>query len=141
MQYHLVVLSDFLFRLWNCRFILMYLHDAYIDSLWGWVLSNRLILLCISIIGLVFITAPFVALIPAAIFIGLYLKTKRRLNLVVALLLLAYCCYESAMYLRIVCTGECNIRIDLLLIYPLILVTSVTAIVSSIRWFKNVKHH
>ena len=29
------------------------------------------------------------------------------------------------MYLRVLCMGECNIRIDLLLIYPLLLIASI----------------
>ena len=40
---------------------------------------------------------------------------------VLTVLWLLYSVYEFLMYKRILCTGECNIRIDLLLIYPLIL--------------------
>jgi hypothetical protein len=32
-----------------------------------------------------------------------------------------YAVYEYLMHERILCSGECNIRIDLLLIYPLLL--------------------
>ena len=32
-----------------------------------------------------------------------------------------YAGYECLMYFRVFCTGECNIRVDLLLIYPVLL--------------------
>lgn len=32
----------------------------------------------------------------------------------------AYSVYEYLMYRRVLCSGECNIRVDLLLIYPLL---------------------
>ena len=35
---------------------------------------------------------------------------------------------RNLMYLRILCSGECNIRIDLLLIYPMLLMLSVLAL-------------
>jgi len=38
------------------------------------------------------------------------------------------------MKLRILCSGECNIRVDLLLIYPVLLVISGIAAVSFMRW-------
>jgi hypothetical protein len=37
------------------------------------------------------------------------------------------------MRLRWLCSGECNIRVDLLLIYPLLLATTVVGIVSLLR--------
>jgi hypothetical protein len=41
----------------------------------------------------------------------------------------AYAVYELLMNARILCSGECNIRVDLLLIYPLLLALSVPALV------------
>lgn len=89
--------------------------------------------------GLVLIVAPFLALIPAFIFGGLYIRTKRLLVLVAALLWVIYSVYELAMKLRILCSGECNIRVDLLLIYPLLIIVSLMAIVSAIRGWKSRK--
>ncbi len=43
---------------------------------------------------------------------------------------LLYSAYEIAIQHRILCSGECNIRADLLLIYPALLLLSVAAIVS-----------
>jgi hypothetical protein len=46
---------------------------------------------------------------------------------------LLYAVYETAMRLRWLCSGECNIRVDLLLIYPLLLAATVAAAVSLLR--------
>ena len=42
---------------------------------------------------------------------------------------IAYFIYEQAMKLRILCTGDCNIRVDILLYYPILILLSVLAIV------------
>lgn len=52
---------------------------------------------------------------------------------VAAVLWLAYGVYESLMYARVLCTGECNIRVDLLLIYPLLLLITAAGIISASR--------
>jgi len=44
-----------------------------------------------------------------------------------------YALYETGMQQRWLCTGECNIRIDLLLIYPALLLLTIIAAVSLIR--------
>ena len=44
---------------------------------------------------------------------------------VLAFIWLFYAAYELLMYKRVLCTGECNIRVDLLLIYPFILGSTV----------------
>ncbi len=53
--------------------------------------------------------------------------------LVAALAWLAYFPYEQAMKMRVLCSGECNIRVDLLLFYPLLAVLSVLALVAFLR--------
>lgn len=78
----------------------------------------------------IFIHQPFLALILAALFGLLYFRSKRLVVLFAALAWLAYFPYERAMKLRILCTGECNIRVDLLLFYPILAVLSVLAIVA-----------
>ncbi len=84
----------------------------------------------IGIILGVFIGWPILALVPAAVFAVLYLGCRRLSVLVAALAWLAYFPYEQAMKLRILCSGECNIRIDLLLFYPLLALVSVVAVVA-----------
>jgi hypothetical protein len=46
---------------------------------------------------------------------------------------LLYAAYETGMQRRWLCTGECDIRIDLLLIYPVLLAALVAAGVSLLR--------
>jgi len=75
----------------------------------------------------VLIIAPWAAFIVAALFAGLWWKVGGRMALALATAALwgLYGIYESLMYARILCSGECNIRVDLLLIYPLLLLMSV----------------
>jgi hypothetical protein len=72
-----------------------------------------------SILGM-FIGWPFLALVPAVIFALMYFWCKRSVVLVATLAWFAYFPYEQAMKLRILCSGECNIRVDLLLFYPIL---------------------
>lgn len=50
---------------------------------------------------------------------------------------LAYVIYEYGMKLRILCSGECNIRIDLLLIYPILVLLFVFALFAFVRGLKK----
>jgi hypothetical protein len=84
----------------------------------------------IGIILGVFVGWPYLALVPASLFAGLYFRCRRAVVLVAALAWLAYFPYEQAMKLRILCSGECNIRVDLLLLYPILALLSVFAIVA-----------
>lgn len=52
---------------------------------------------------------------------------------IAAALWVAYGVYEYLMYVRVLCTGECNIRIDLLVIYPVLLIATIAGIISAIR--------
>ena len=70
---------------------------------------------------------PWLALVPAALFFYLYSISKVRVILVTAILWLAYVPYEYAMKSRLLCTGECNIRVDLLLIYMVLAVLSLAS--------------
>jgi hypothetical protein len=84
----------------------------------------------IGIILGVFIGWPFLALAPTAVFATLYFRCRRPIILIAMLAWLAYFPYELAMKLRILCSGECNIRVDLLLLYPLLMLSSVLALVA-----------
>jgi hypothetical protein len=44
-----------------------------------------------------------------------------------------YAVYETGMHQRWLCTGECNIRVDLLLILPVLLLMSAGAVWSLAR--------
>lgn len=80
-----------------------------------------------------FIEWPLLAAVPGVVFLALYGATRRRLAAAAGLAWLLYAVYEMGMRLRWLCTGECNIRVDLLLIYPLLAILSVVAIASALR--------
>ncbi len=82
-----------------------------------------------NLLGL-FIVWPWLALIPAIAFGVMFFRRRRGVILLTALGWLAYFPYELGMKLRVLCSGECNIRVDLLLFYPLLLGLSVTALVA-----------
>jgi len=71
---------------------------------------------------------PWLTVVPTILFFLLFITSNRRMVLVVALLWLAYLPYEFAMKLRILCSGECNIRVDLLLIYPALILSSLVGL-------------
>ena len=77
----------------------------------------------------IMIEYPLIGLAPAALFLYLHSVFKARLILATATAWLAYVPYEYAMTLRLLCSGECNIRVDLLLIYPLLAALSVGSLV------------
>ncbi len=87
----------------------------------------------IGIIFGLFIMWPFLALLPAILFAYLYVASKRLALLFAALAWFAYFAYEQAMKLRILCTGECNIRVDLLLFYPLLAIISGLAVAAYLK--------
>ena len=73
------------------------------------------------------------ALIPAGLLATLYWISRRRVILLAAGSWFCYLPYEWGMKLRILCSGECNIRVDLLLIYPFLLLVSLAAIFAFLR--------
>jgi hypothetical protein len=81
-----------------------------------------------------FIEYPILAAGLGGLCLLLYARSRKLSTAVAALAWLAYGAYETAMRLRWLCTGECNIRVDLLLIYPVLLVISGIAAVSFMRW-------
>ncbi|MBI4502974.1 MAG: hypothetical protein HY700_17675 [Gemmatimonadetes bacterium] len=83
----------------------------------------------LSVFGSLFMPQPWLALIPGALFLGLYRLSRRRLAAAAAVAWLLYAPYEYAMHRRWLCSGECNIRVDLLLLYPLLIVLSLAAVV------------
>lgn len=86
-------------------------------------------------LGTIFIPYPYAALLPALLFGFLYLKSKSTTVLVTAIIWVLYSIYEELHLLRVVCSGECNIRIDLFLMYPVLIVVSAIALVIGIKHF------
>ena len=77
----------------------------------------------------VLIEHPLLALAPAVLFAVLFVISKSRIVLSAGLLWLVYFPYEYGMKLRILCSGECNIRIDLLVLYPLLILVTLAGLV------------
>jgi hypothetical protein len=81
----------------------------------------------------IFIEYPFLAAVIGVILLGLGRRTRRRTAVGVGVVWLLYALYETGMQRRWLCSGECNIRIDLLVIYPALLIGAVAASVSILR--------
>ena len=87
----------------------------------------------------IFIAYPWLALVVAGLMAVLWWRNRGKAALTATILWAGYAGYEYLMLTRRLCTGECNIRVDLLLIYPLLLVLSVVAIVRGIHWARSAK--
>lgn len=83
------------------------------------------------------LTYPELALIPSLIFAVIYVIFRLKLTLLTSLAWFLYFAYEILNMLGITCSGECNIRIDLLLIYPVLAFLSLAGIISASRTFKR----
>jgi hypothetical protein len=81
----------------------------------------------------IFIEYPLLPGLMGLLLLALGRLARRRLVLVVGVVWLLYAAYETGMQRRWLCSGECNIRVDLLLIYPVLLIGLVLATVSLIR--------
>ena len=80
-----------------------------------------------------FIAYPLLAAGIGIVLIALGRWARRRVVTGAGLAWLLYSAYETGMQRRWLCSGECNIRIDLLVIYPALLVGLVAAAVSLLR--------
>lgn len=77
----------------------------------------------------VFVAVPWLAIIPAAILYWVFSRFRFRVALYASLLWLAYMIYELAIWFKILCEEDCNIRVDLLVIYPVLAVISLLVLV------------
>lgn len=81
----------------------------------------------------ILIEYPWLAALIGAVVVGLGVWRRRRIAVLMGGVWLVYAVYETGMKLRWLCSGECNIRIDLLVLYPLLLVALVVAGVGVVR--------
>jgi len=58
-------------------------------------------------------------------------RRHRTITWIAAVAWLLYAAYETAMRLKVLCPGECDIRVDLLLIYPVLLALTVAAVLDT----------
>jgi hypothetical protein len=80
-----------------------------------------------------FVQWPLLALVPGLLFLGLYRRARRPLIGLAGVTWLLYGVYELGMRLRWLCSGECNIRVDLLLIYPALAMVSLLGLIGFLR--------
>jgi formate hydrogenlyase subunit 3/multisubunit Na+/H+ antiporter MnhD subunit len=81
----------------------------------------------------IFIEYPVLAAAIGIVLLVLGRRTRRRVVLGTGIAWLLYGLYEFGMKQRWLCSGECNIRIDLLVIYPMLVISLVAAGVSLFR--------
>jgi formate hydrogenlyase subunit 3/multisubunit Na+/H+ antiporter MnhD subunit len=81
----------------------------------------------------IFIAYPVLAAVIGGFLLVLGRRRRRRVAIGIGIVWLLYFAYETGMQQRWLCSGECNIRVDLLLIYPVLLILLVAALVSLFR--------
>jgi hypothetical protein len=81
----------------------------------------------------IFISYPYLAGLIGMLLIGVGRLTRHRTPIVVGIVWVLYALYETGMKHRWLCSGECNIRVDLLLIYPVLLLLLLVAGLSLLR--------
>lgn len=81
----------------------------------------------------ILIEYPLLAAVIGALLLWLGRATDRRVAVAAGALWVLYAVYETGMHQRWLCSGECNIRIDLLAIYPGLLIASLAAGTSLLR--------
>jgi len=81
----------------------------------------------------IFVDYPLLAAVVGAFLLVLGRRTHRRIAMAAGVTWLLYALYEFGMKQRWLCSGECNIRIDLLAIYPVLLVVLIAGCVSLLR--------
>ena len=79
----------------------------------------------------IFITYPWLAFVVALAMLALYLWRHSRAVLIVSGGWALYGIYEHLMRARVLCSGECNIRVDLFVLYPTLAIATVAAVLRS----------
>jgi hypothetical protein len=81
----------------------------------------------------IFIEYPILAAALGLVLFGLGRWSRRHVVVSVGLVWLLYAVYEFGNQQRWWCSGECNIRVDLLVIYPVLLLGLVAAALNLVR--------
>lgn len=88
----------------------------------------------------IFIEYPLLAAVIGAALLLAGRYTRRRLAMGAGITWLLYAVYEFGMQRRWLCSGECDIRIDLLAIYPVLLVLLIAGGISLLRGLAGRAH-
>ena len=75
----------------------------------------------------IFVEYPLLAAGIGALFVAIGRWARCRTAVGIGVIWLCYAAYETGMQRRWLCSGECNIRVDLLLIYPFLVLGSAVA--------------
>lgn len=78
-------------------------------------------------------TPSLIAIVLGGLFVALWLAIRAPGALVAGIAWLLYAPYEFLMYARVLCSGECNIRVDLLLLWPFLMGISVAVPIRMLR--------
>jgi len=81
---------------------------------------------------------PWLALVPATLLLAIARIRCSRFAGTIGILWVMYSLYELGMRARILCSGDCNIRLDLVVIYPVLAVLSLAAVVVAVIRVRNV---
>jgi len=81
----------------------------------------------------ILIEYPILAGAIGIVLLALGRRARRRVAVGTGILWLLYAVYEYGMQRRWLCSGECDIRVDLLVIYPVLLIGLVASGVSLFR--------
>ena len=85
----------------------------------------------------IFVERPILALIPALALGALAIVSGRRLVWFAAAAWALYAGYEAGNRARILCSGECNIRADLLFIIPVLMIATIVGIGAFGLWLSK----
>ena len=80
----------------------------------------------------IFVDDPLLAFVPALLFAVIGKLTRSRLVWCSGGLWGAYALYELSIQHRLLCSGDCDIRVDLIFIAPILAVSSLAAILAPV---------
>jgi hypothetical protein len=83
-------------------------------------------------IATILIRHPWSALLVAGGCVALWWWSRSKVAFAAAIAWAGYAGYEYLMFARILCTGDCNIRVDILFVYPLLLLVSILAVAAGL---------
>ena len=90
---------------------------------------KSIIIVCIDLL----MEHPLLALVPSLGFFVLTFYTRRLTVAFAAIVWALYAAYEGAMTFHVFCPRGCNIRLDLILIYPILIALSIAGLVVGLR--------
>src|SRR4051794_8584248 len=76
----------------------------------------------------IFVRQPWLVLLAGLVLLAASWRTRSRIGFASASLWLLYGALESGVKFRVLCSGECNIRVDLLVICPVLALATLVGI-------------